>query len=556
MAYIVKQGDTLSKLYGSNWKKLSGYTGDPAKLQVGTQLNDLPSSNVITADSLKPTQPFTLPEAPKVDTAGLLGTTQGATNYVADLTKQLETAQTASENSQSDIIKTMNDLLNKQSDIQTASESTGLNASAKRLRELSAQASSLSREAQAIPLQTQENFKNTGATDTGVAPIQAGALRTNALKALSIAQQADIETANYNAAKDKTEQIINLKYQPIEQQLEIKKQQYEFNKDILKSIDAKRTEALSIALKKEEQDIADAKDREKNIQNLTLTLAKNQAPQNVIASLSKLDTNSPNYFNEAVRIASPYLQSLEDKVDLDYKMAQTAKIYNDMKNNGASNLEPSQSLAYAQEYASTGKIPTGLPKGSFGKVAQWAKELPKQKGELVNTNTGVVPTNIGNEAQQGLIGLYNAIEKAKELKELDKNRKSGLIAGSVGKLFGSKAQNEYITARDLTLKELQYALSGKALIKQEMDYFDSLLPGRFSEPTIFKFGVNSQDSINSFIKNASDTLRNKLNSSGASIYGFSKVNIGGDEYTVGDIIKNESGQMGRINPDGSITLIQ
>lgn len=42
MAYTVKAGDTLSKLYGSNWQQLSGYTGDPTKLQVGAQLNDLP----------------------------------------------------------------------------------------------------------------------------------------------------------------------------------------------------------------------------------------------------------------------------------------------------------------------------------------------------------------------------------------------------------------------------------------------------------------------------------------------------------------------------------
>ena len=34
----VESGDTLSGIYGSNWKTLSGYIGDPTKLQIGTIL--------------------------------------------------------------------------------------------------------------------------------------------------------------------------------------------------------------------------------------------------------------------------------------------------------------------------------------------------------------------------------------------------------------------------------------------------------------------------------------------------------------------------------------
>jgi hypothetical protein len=34
----VEAGDTLSGIYGADWKKLSGYTGDPTKLQIGTVL--------------------------------------------------------------------------------------------------------------------------------------------------------------------------------------------------------------------------------------------------------------------------------------------------------------------------------------------------------------------------------------------------------------------------------------------------------------------------------------------------------------------------------------
>ena len=59
MAYTVKKGDTLSKLYGSNWKQLSGYTGDPTKLQIGAQLNDLPGTAAPPATAVGNQNPFT-----------------------------------------------------------------------------------------------------------------------------------------------------------------------------------------------------------------------------------------------------------------------------------------------------------------------------------------------------------------------------------------------------------------------------------------------------------------------------------------------------------------
>lgn len=55
----VESGDTLSGIYGSNWKTLSGYTGDPTKLQIGTILPALQSS--ASAASVAP--PATINEA-------------------------------------------------------------------------------------------------------------------------------------------------------------------------------------------------------------------------------------------------------------------------------------------------------------------------------------------------------------------------------------------------------------------------------------------------------------------------------------------------------------
>lgn len=237
-------------------------------------------------------------------------------------------------------------------------------------------------------------------------------------------------------------------------------------------------------------------------------------------------------------------------------MMKTSLQINQLKKElGVSGAQADQYLTAARIYASTGLMPGDAKLSDYNKIADIARDLPKDSGTLVSKDTGIKPSNqsISQEKQDGLAGLYNAFKKTDDLLELDKNRIGGVIAGTIGKVTGSKAQLDYLTARDMILKELQYALSGKAITQQEMDYFESLLPGRFSES--FGLGTDSTDKINAFKTNIQKTLRNKLDSNSASIYGFSKVKIGNEEYTVGDIIQNETGQQGRVNADGSITLI-
>lgn len=250
----------------------------------------------------------------------------------------------------------------------------------------------------------------------------------------------------------------------------------------------------------------------------------------------------------------------ERSLDQQYKKAQIDNIYSQINDRNTTGSfgglgDPSQIVAYAQQYAATGQIPTGLPKGTFGIVAQYAKELPKDKGTLVSKTTGIAPSTatISADRKDALLSLYNAVEKADDLKTSFNKIIPGVIGGTLGKIFGSKDQNDYMTGRDLALKELQYALSGKAITQQEYDYFSGLLPGRFNNA--FGFGVNGDVKIDSFKKNISDTLNNKLNGYGASIYGYSKVKIDGNEYTVGDTI-TDGNRVGRINPDGTITIVE
>lgn len=304
------------------------------ELQNNTNLNNIANYGVntlgqapnIPVSQVTPVQPLNLGNTTIDNSASLLGTTASSINYLNNLTMQSNDAQKNVDTSQTGITDLMTSLLGKTADTQAVNESSGLNAATKQLNDLNAQAQSLNREAQAIPIQVQQNAL-AGSTRGGNAPVNADMLRTNALKALSLAQQADVATANYTAAKDKAQQMIDLKYQPMEQALAIKKQQYEFNKDILASVDKKRTEALGIALKKQETDLAEKKQITKDNADLATDYAKiaYDAGQSDIASqITSLDSSSPTFKQDLAKLQAKITNPVA-KLEIALKQAQLDK---------------------------------------------------------------------------------------------------------------------------------------------------------------------------------------------------------------------------------------
>src|SRR6185436_6832415 len=181
-------------------------------------------SSVIPASNIAPATPLRI-TAPTPDTTNYPSITGGVTDSIINDYTALNNQLTASQNQQNktgtEITNLMEQLTGRTADTAAANETAGVNTETanlnryvQQLADLNAKASSLNREAQAIPIQTQERNANTGATDRGVAPQDAGALRLNALKALSIGQQSDIAAAaatgsqlRLQAAKDKAQQI-------------------------------------------------------------------------------------------------------------------------------------------------------------------------------------------------------------------------------------------------------------------------------------------------------------------------------------------------------------
>jgi len=284
-------------------------------------LTGLPSSNTpqaISASSLSPQTPLTV-STPTPDTTDYSGIITPVTNQIAgdlaNLTARTNEQQGATNKKAQERLDLMGLLSGKTADTQLANETTGVNTEIANLNKyteqlagLNASASSLNREAQAIPIQVQQASQGRGRTDAGVAPLATAQLRDNALKALSIGQQADIAAAaatgsqlRLNAAKEKAQQVVDLKYKPLEEQLAIRKQQYELNKDILSSIDKKRTESLNAAIKREETALAEKKANEKAVSDLVVNASSQGAPTDIVSRAAKAKTEA-----EAAQILGAY----------------------------------------------------------------------------------------------------------------------------------------------------------------------------------------------------------------------------------------------------------
>lgn len=239
-------------------------------------------------------------------------------------------------------------------------------------------------------------------------------------------------------------------------------------------------------------------------------------------------------------------------LDFQQKQLQIAKLQKELNSSGDPKLmgeDPSNILAYAQQYASTGAIPTGLPKGTFGIVAQMGKELPKSTGTIVNSTTGVADSKSPAVEQADFARLYNILNNVNRLAQLNTKRSDWFKNG----VLDVNAQGQYLATAKAIVDDMQRMQSGAALTPDETAFYADYIPGRFAG----SFG--GQDPA-SRIQNFKDIITNRLNerlsSNGLAMYGYSKVNIGGKDYTVGDVVTNDAGESGRVLPDGSIALIQ
>jgi len=214
-------------------------------------------------------------------------------------------------------------------------------------------------------------------------------------------------------------------------------------------------------------------------------------------------------------------------------------------------------VAYASNYADTGKLPTPaelkLSGLSVGEVTSYAKQMPKPSGALVSTNTGIKSSKLSSTEQDAIIAMNEIVNKTlPSLKDRFGKINTGIVGGTAGKIWTSQDRQDYNTFRAEFLSKLLVARSGAAVTEPEYNRYAALLPGTFNQPLFL--GSDGMKKLNSLESSMKTNLDNILNSKQQSIYGYSKVDVGGIKRTVGEVI-DIGGQQYKVLPDGTLTDI-
>ena len=372
--------------------------------------------------------------------------------------------------------------------------------------------------------------------------------RETAIAALPVQAQLSAAQGDLEMAKDSLDRLFKIYSDEADNNFAFKK---EVNSFLYQSATAKQKKKLEDIDKKEERRYQEQKEVRKEQQDYAkMAFENNQA--SLGSKIAKLDYKSPTFKTDL----SNLINKLQDPV----KNAQLRKLnaeIAELNNAGQVVGGVNENLtAYASQYADTGKLPSPAElkqsKLSIGQVTTMAKQIPKPKGVVVSSLTGTKSNSISAEAEKDFQKLYNVTEMTKRLKELDKKRVGGLVSGTVGKIFGSEDQGEYLTLRKAIVDEMSRMQSGAALTPDEIAVYNDYLPGRFSES--FGLGRDSLKKIVSFENAMNQKLQNRLANNALSIYGYSKVKVGKDLRTVGEILDID-GVNYRVLPDGTLTDI-
>mgnify|MGYP000927380138 CR=1 FL=1 len=223
----------------------------------------------------------------------------------------------------------------KAADTANLYQSSGVNTAYNQLQDLNAQATGLKNEASAIPIanRLQAQTLGTAGTENQVQNVNYDQLQKNALKALSLGQQAAIAESNYNKAKNLADQQVEIKYGQMEADLKAKQTQLDaLNKYQLTPAQEKAKSALERQYKLQDQELADKKAQEKEI-NTLIVEASQFAPKDILAKAQAIKDNGGSSTEVAMALGQygkDFLKNQLLREQLKTEQAQRAKIYADI----------------------------------------------------------------------------------------------------------------------------------------------------------------------------------------------------------------------------------
>jgi hypothetical protein len=550
------------------------------------QQTPAPTGQAISLDQMQPETPIQLPkyDYSKNSADSLVASLQPLTGSLDTYIQALTPKETQLDQSQNAIIGRINELLPQSGGRQQAAakeqQNQGIPQLQRQLQDLNnqinignAEYAKLAADSEARKSKLEANSQ--GIT-TSVLTGQQGAVERQFLAERAVkaaeqgmrAAQAQAVSGNINTAIQLAQSAVDAKYAPIEDELKIRQAQLQSIQPLLDKQQKQQAQAAQVMLQDRQNKIEAEKEKEKQINQIMVQAAQFGADQQTLNNIQRAGSvgeaikNSGNYLSAEFR-QKVEQQKFENNIQLqqlaisraNLALAQRKQKLEEDKSSGLVDLngQPSKELvAFAQQYASSGQIPPGIPEGSFGLISEIAKSLPKENGTLVDKNTNVKSGSVAEARQTKISSLYDVLlNKIPKLQEAY-NKLDISPIGRIGSTFNTtEARQQFRSYKQEILSLILQARSGATVNPSEYDRLLNLLPG--------EVGINpnkGNNQIVNFARSLQGTLNTELQNSGLSIYGYSKVTMpDGKDYKVGDNIEVD-GQKYRINPDGSLLTLE
>lgn len=451
--------------------------------------NNTISSQLLKSDPRMVVPPTTQDQTPYEEVI------QGSLTSLPDINATVKQARADSESMLATLSRGLDEASNKELYSQTQQDLAGvrertseLDALNAQFNDLGAQIKGLSRSNAAVPLKVQQQNLGTGATDAGVAPQTTGMLRENAIKALTLASEADVlgsqitnAESRLTRAKEKAQLAVDLKYKPIEAEINRLKELLVLNKDyILEPAEKKRTEAITIALNERARLLEEKKINEKDNTALMINANSQGAPKAIIDQARRMVANGTKA-SEVASVLGVYagdyigtqLKLKEMKLkDLEYKI----------KNN---ELLMYQGNAVAQN--ADGSVVTGSGANATARNVGTVEQLIRRFGK-----------NIPDGAQTQIATALGVVNSIKEFTQANpEGNFAGMYptAGAVDIITPDAMKREKTVQNELLISgiegRVQLWLSGASLTKSQENMVNDMVPKKGDTDNVIRQKVKT-----------------------------------------------------------------
>lgn len=376
--------------------------------------------------------------------------------------------------------------------------------------------------------------------------------RRNASNLADLAVVQMAKQGQYDSAKEIADRAVQAKVEDQKNKLNALMFTYTENKELFTKAEQRQFEQAQDDRKRK----LDAE--EKNLQrisDLSIQALQDGAPTSVVTKMRNAKTEA-----EAIALGGSYIGALDravKKANIAQSNASIAKLNREAQIESGGNTNTANLQAYANEFNQTGKVPSATDLAKAGvtvaQVTQYAKQLPKQTGAVLDKNTGVKPSNVSAAQQDGMQALYDVRTKLARMQQLDKVRNKGLVGGTLSKIFGTDIETEYNALREESIGLISKARSGLTLTATEAKRYENMIPGRFSNT--LGLGSSSEKKLKTLDESITGTLNTQLAGNNAVINGYSQTAVPGLGSVVIGSVVDIGGTQYRVLSDGTLTDI-